>query len=139
MHQLGGYAEWRQALIQTSGSMIGMIPSGMVLLTSVALTVSVIRLASKKAMVKDLYCIEMLARVNVLCLDKTGTITDGTMTVETVLCEESGLLYELMPEFISATGEKIRRRARLKIISERAESLIFQRSFLFPPRGNTAL
>lgn len=102
--------------------MIGMIPSGMVLLTSVALTVSVIRLASKKAMVKDLYCIEMLARVNVLCLDKTGTITDGTMTVETVLCEESELLYELMPEFISATGEKIRRRARLKIISERAES-----------------
>ena len=106
VHQLGGYAEWRQALIQTSGSMIGMIPSGMVLLTSVALTVSVIRLASKKAMVKDLYCIEMLARVNVLCLDKTGTITDGTMTVETVLCEESELLYELMPEFISATGEK---------------------------------
>ena len=81
VHQLGGYAEWRQALIQTSGSMIGMIPSGMVLLTSVALTVSVIRLASKKAMVKDLYCIEMLARVNVLCLDKTGTITYGTMTV----------------------------------------------------------
>ena len=106
VHQLGGYAEWRQALIQTSGSMIGMIPSGLVLLTSVALTVSVIRLASKKAMVKDLYCIEMLARVNVLCLDKTGTITDGTMTVETVLCEESELLYELMPEFISATGEK---------------------------------
>lgn len=106
VHQLGGYEEWRQALIQTSGSMIGMIPSGMVLLTSVALTVSVIRLASKKAMVKDLYCIEMLARVNVLCLDKTGTITDGTMTVETVLCDKTELLHELMPEFISASGEK---------------------------------
>lgn len=106
VHQFGGYEHWKQALIQTSGSMIGMIPSGMVLLTSVALTVSVIRLAAKKAMVKDLYCIEMLARVNVLCLDKTGTITDGTMTVETVIGEKTELLNKLMPEFISAFGDK---------------------------------
>lgn len=106
VHQFGGYEHWKQALIQTSGSMIGMIPSGMVLLTSVALTVSVIRLAAKKAMVKDLYCIEMLARVNVLCLDKTGTITDGTMTVETVIGEKTELLNQLMPEFISAFGDK---------------------------------
>lgn len=66
------------------GSIIGMIPSGMFLLTSVALYQSVIRLSRRKIVVKDLYCIEMLARVNVLCLDKTGTITDGTMRVAEV-------------------------------------------------------
>lgn len=69
----------------TSGSIIGMVPSGLFLLTSLALAVSVIRLAKNKTLVQDLYCIEMLARVNVLCLDKTGTITDGKMKVmETV-------------------------------------------------------
>ncbi len=68
-------------IIYTAGSIIGMIPSGMFLLSSVALTVSVIKLARRKALVQDLYCVEMLARVNVLCLDKTGTITDGTMKV----------------------------------------------------------
>ena len=73
------------AITKASGSMIGMIPSGMVLLISVTLTVSVIKLAQKNTLVQDLFCIEMLARVNTLCLDKTGTITDGTMTVEQVV------------------------------------------------------
>ena len=72
------------ALEKTAGSVIGMIPAGMVLLTTAALAVSVIRLTQKNALVQDLYCIEMLARVNVLCLDKTGTITDGTMKVDSV-------------------------------------------------------
>ena len=70
-----------ETITSTAGSIIGMVPSGMFLLCSVALTVSVIRLARRKALVQDLYCVEMLARVNVLCLDKTGTITDGTMKV----------------------------------------------------------
>ena len=65
----------------TAGSIVGMIPAGMFLLSSIALTVSVIRLAQQKALVQDLYCVEMLARVNILCLDKTGTITDGSMKV----------------------------------------------------------
>lgn len=69
------------AVKQTAGSIIGMIPAGMFLLTSVALAVGVIKLASKRTLVQDLYSIEMLARTDVLCLDKTGTITDGTMKV----------------------------------------------------------
>lgn len=69
---------------RVGGAIIGMIPSGMFLLASVALFQSVIRLSKHKIVVKDLYCIEMLARVNVLCLDKTGTITDGTMRVAEV-------------------------------------------------------
>ena len=70
------------AIRKTAGAMVGMIPSGLMLLSSVALAVGVIRLAQNKVMVQELYCIEMLARVNVLCLDKTGTITDGTMSVK---------------------------------------------------------
>lgn len=81
---------WTTALAYACGSMIGMIPSGMVLLTSVTLAVSVLKMVRKKALVQDLYCIEMLARVNVLCLDKTGTITDGTMTVEDVISFDDG-------------------------------------------------
>jgi len=70
------------AISKTAGSIIPMIPAGAFLLTSATLAVSVIRLAKRNTLVQELYCIEMLARVNVLCLDKTGTITDGTMTVE---------------------------------------------------------
>ena len=69
------------SIISMSGALLGMIPSGLFLLTSVALAVGVIRLAKRKTLVQEIYCIEMLARVDVLCLDKTGTITDGTMTV----------------------------------------------------------
>lgn len=70
---------------QTAGALVGMIPSGLFLLTSVALAVGVIRLAQNNTLVQELYCIEMLARVDTLCLDKTGTITDGTMEVKGVI------------------------------------------------------
>ena len=69
------------ALRRTAASLAGMIPAGMFLLITVALSMGVIRLARRKTMVKDPYSIEMLARTDVLCLDKTGTITDGTMQV----------------------------------------------------------
>lgn len=69
----------------TAGSIVGMIPAGMFLLTSMALAVGVIKLASKRTLVQDLYSIEMLARTDILCLDKTGTITDGTMKVSEVV------------------------------------------------------
>ena len=100
---LGNVAE---ALTKAAGSMIGMIPSGMVLLTSVALAVSVIKLARNNALVQDLYCIEMLARVNVLCLDKTGTITDGTMSVEEVeMLADVKNFGVLMANCLAATGD----------------------------------
>lgn len=63
------------------GSMVSMIPAGMFLLTSVTLSVGVITLSKKRCLVQEMYSIEMLARVDTLCLDKTGTITDGTMSV----------------------------------------------------------
>ncbi len=69
------------AVKRTATVIIGMIPSGMFLLTSMALAVGVVRLAKNNTLVQDLYSLEMLARVNVLCLEKTGTITDGCMKV----------------------------------------------------------
>lgn len=72
----------KDSIDNISGSMVSMIPSGLYLLTSVALAVGVIALAKKKAQVQDFYSVEMLARTNVLCIDKTGTITDGTMIVK---------------------------------------------------------
>lgn len=66
-------------------AVIGMIPEGLYLLASVALVVSVMRLAGKKVLVHDMKCIETLARVNVLCVDKTGTITENTMKVSNVV------------------------------------------------------
>ena len=70
-----------EAVTRTAGSMIGMIPAGLFLLTSMALFVGVYRLGKQNTLVQELYCIETLARVDMLCLDKTGTITDGTMKV----------------------------------------------------------
>jgi len=64
-----------------AGSLIAMIPAGLYLLSSIALSVGVLNLGKKNALVQDFYSIEMLARCTTLCLDKTGTITDGTMEV----------------------------------------------------------
>ena len=81
----GGNQDYVKTVTTTSAAIIGMIPSGLFLLTSIALAVGVIRLAQNNTLVQELYCIEMLARVDVLCLDKTGTITDGSMAVRTVI------------------------------------------------------
>lgn len=74
-------ANYIVAIKPITAAIIGMIPAGLYLLTSVALSVGVFRLSKHNTLVQDNYCIEMLARVNVLCLDKTGTITNGKMTV----------------------------------------------------------
>lgn len=70
-------------------AMIGMIPEGLILLTSVAMAVGVVKLGRRNTLVQELYGIETLARVDVLCLDKTGTITTGEMTLEVMEPEET--------------------------------------------------
>lgn len=70
---------WRDAVISTVAGLVGMVPEGLVLLTSVAFAVGVVRLAGKRCLVQELPAIEVLARVDVLCADKTGTITEGSM------------------------------------------------------------
>ncbi|NLA87696.1 MAG: cation-translocating P-type ATPase [Clostridiales bacterium] len=73
------------SVVSTVAALVGMIPEGLYLLVSVALTVSVMRLAQKKTLVHDMGCIETLARVDVLCVDKTGTITENKMTIREVV------------------------------------------------------
>ena len=122
--------EYVTAVRKTAGAMIGMIPSGLWLLTSVALFVGVIKLSQRNVLVQELYCIEMLARINVLCLDKTGTITDGTMNVKNVIDYNS--LYGLTTKNIisamlnalnddnltsKALDEKFGRNKRIKSIA----------------------
>ncbi len=77
--------ELSPAITSTATSIIGMIPSGMFLLTSLALAVGIIKLARHNTLVQDLYSLEMLARVDTICFDKTGTITDGNMAVKEVV------------------------------------------------------
>ena len=74
-----------EAVVNSVAAIIGMIPEGLVLLTSTVLAVSVLRLSKKRVLVGQLYCIETLARVDTICLDKTGTLTEGVMEVEDVV------------------------------------------------------
>lgn len=68
-------------VVSTAGALLGLMPKGLILLTTVSLVVGVIHLAKKKTLVHELFCIETLSRVDTLCLDKTGTLTKGTMKV----------------------------------------------------------
>lgn len=90
-----------------SGSLVSMIPTGMYLLTSLTLAVGAIRLARRKMLVQELYCIENLARVDVLCLDKTGTITDGTMKVNDLVAfgETKENLEKILHTLVVSTGD----------------------------------
>lgn len=75
----------QDTVVNVVAALVGMIPEGLVLLTSVVLAVSVIRLSRHKTLVQELFCIETLARVDTLCLDKTGTITEGCMQVDGIV------------------------------------------------------
>ena len=81
MYWLGG-VEFNEAILSAVAALVGMVPEGLILLTSTVLALAVIRLSQHQVLVQQLYCIETLAHVDTLCLDKTGTITSGAMEVE---------------------------------------------------------
>ena len=96
-----------EGIVSTVAALVGMIPEGLYLLTSLALAASVLRLARKKTLVHELSCIEMLARVDTLCVDKTGTITENKMTVDSVhlLCADRYNLDDvklIMADYVGA-------------------------------------
>lgn len=99
----------QNAVVNTVAAIIGMIPEGLVLLTSTVFAVSVIRLSKEKVLVQDLYCIESLARVDVICLDKTGTITEGKMEVVDVIPldgETKASLGDILGSMMATTKDK---------------------------------
>lgn len=90
-----------RAVVSTVAGIIGMIPEGLFLLTSVVMAVSVIRLSLHKTLVQEMSCVETLARVDMLCLDKTGTITEGSMLVDEVsVIDENADFERKIREFI---------------------------------------
>ena len=78
---LSSVTTWARILVTTASFAIGVIPTGLVLITSVTLAVSIVSLSRQQTLIQELYSLENLSRVNVICLDKTGTLTDGTMKV----------------------------------------------------------
>ena len=98
------YNNLTDTIVSTVAAIIGMIPEGLVLLTSTVLAVSVIRLSKRKVLVQELYCIETLARVDTICLDKTGTLTSGDMQVEDVKVLNDKYNYE---EILSAMAREL--------------------------------
>lgn len=100
---------FKDSVVNMVAAVLGMIPEGLVLLTSVALTLGALILARKNTLVQELYCIETLARVDTLCLDKTGTITEGSMCVERVeLWEDEQEPIEIEQEEVSSPQKKDR-------------------------------
>ena len=117
------------AVVNTVAGVLGMIPEGLILLTSTVLAVSVVRLSKHKVLARQLYCIETLARVDTICLDKTGTLTEGTMEVFDVVPLNKNYDYESIlsafynelkddNETISAIGRKFNKKTNFKCIDK---------------------
>lgn len=95
------------AVISSSAGLLGMLPKGLVLLMSVGLAIGVIRLSKKNVLVQELYSLENLAHCDVLCLDKTGTLTVGHMEVEQVIplgCDKARA-QQLLASYVSASED----------------------------------
>lgn len=125
------HAALNDAIPATVAAVLGMIPEGLVLLTSVALAVGTINLARKNTLVQELYCIETLARVDTLCCDKTGTITAGCMTVEEVIPYADADIQEILGHCFhdlqdtNATAQAIRAYASPQEGWQSAKTLAF--------------
>lgn len=98
---------WARIMITVGSFAVGVIPSGLVLTTSVTLVVSIVSLSRKNTLIQELYSLENLARVDVICLDKTGTLTDGSMKV----CEVKRFthledIYDNIRNLIGVSGSR---------------------------------
>ncbi len=107
----------RDAVVNTVAAVIGMIPEGLVLLTSTVLAVGILKLSRYKILVQELYCIEMLARTDVLCLDKTGTLTEGKM--QFVKIEKEKAKQEEIENILCAFTKHMEENATIKAIKEK--------------------
>ncbi len=94
------------SVVNTSAGLLGMLPKGLFLLISIGLASGIIRLSQKKVLVQDLYSLESLAHVDVLCLDKTGTLTEGRMMIEKVISLDNDIPFgKLIGSFLKITDD----------------------------------
>ncbi|UAJ78007.1 HAD-IC family P-type ATPase [Leifsonia sp. ZF2019] len=115
-------ARWRRALIDAVAAVVGMIPEGLVLLTSLAFGVAAIQLASRKVLVQELAAVEVLARVDVLCLDKTGTLTSGELELEGTMHLGDTVPHEQSEIALAAFGADDAGNATAGILADRFRS-----------------
>ena len=116
----------RRSVTATVAAIIGMIPEGLYLLTTIALALSTMKLASRKVLLHDMKSIEALARVDVLCVDKTGTITEPTMNVKQIICSKNGKnllhtpeeLQELLVDYTLASNDNNATMQALRTFAE---------------------
>lgn len=99
------HVDIQESIVSMEAAVVGMIPEGLYLLTTMALVVSTIRLAKRQVLLHDMKSIETLARVNVLCVDKTGTITENKMTVQEVIETEEYFAEETYPLLSHMLGD----------------------------------
>lgn len=102
------YPKYQEFIKGLSGSLVAMIPAGLYLLTSLTLGIGVLSLAKKRMNVQELYCIEMLARVDTICFDKTGTLTDGNLSFGEIYCfgeETEAEIKKALKSIVLATGD----------------------------------
>lgn len=93
-------------IVNTATALLGMLPKGLVLLTSVSLAASVVKLGKQKTLVQEMFSIETLSRIDVLCLDKTGTLTEGKMEIEQVIELDNPFSYDIdkiMSSFVAGS------------------------------------
>ena len=119
------------SVVHTVAALVGMIPEGLYFLTSIALTISIMRLAMKRTLVHDMSCIETLARVDVLCVDKTGTITENKMSVRDLIplnpgTHDAARVSSLLSDFAAAMG------------ADNETMLALKNRFSEPPRRRAA-
>lgn len=99
-------ATWGKMVVTAGAFAVGMIPEGLVMLTSIALALSIIKLAKQKTLIQELYSLENLSRVDTICLDKTGTLTDGTMNVvDETFYEQEEFCIECLKKLLGAFEE----------------------------------
>ncbi|MDT2815025.1 cation-translocating P-type ATPase [Vagococcus carniphilus] len=103
-----GSGELKSSVVASAAALLGMLPKGMVLLIMIALATAVAKLAKKEVLVQDMYSVETLAHVDVICLDKTGTITEGKMKVQEVdLLDDSfeEMMEDVMGSYLAASSD----------------------------------
>ena len=113
------HAGWRQSVLRTVGALVPMVPEGLVLMTSIAFAVGVVRLGRRQCLVQELPAIEGLARVNMVCADKTGTLTENRMQVADVRRLDSATGMDTIVDVLaSMAADDARPNASIQAIAE---------------------